>query len=221
MGSLSDLLVYAIPPSLYCAKLRILLRHKGLSWDEQPPPGGYGSAQYKTIVPSGNLPALVHGDLVLGDSEAIAEYLNEQYPHPAMLPTNPIQRARVRERSRFHDTRLEPALRQLFKFIPRASRPVDEMALLGQAVNDRLAQLGGLLNQAPVTSDALTLGDCGFAVSFEWMEALSKDEAMLRIQWPESINRWRQQIVAHSAVCLLYTSPSPRDKRQPRMPSSA
>ena len=29
------------------------------------------------------------------------------------------------------------------------------------------------------------------------------------------------QVVAHVAGCLLYTSPSPRDKRQSRMPSSA
>ena len=28
-------------------------------------------------------------------------------------------------------------------------------------------------------------------------------------------------IDAHSHICLLYTSPSPRDKRQSRMPSSA
>ena len=67
--------VYAIPVSLYCAKLRILLRHKGLEWEEVPPPGGYGSDEYKRVAPSGNLPALRDGDLLLGDSEAIAEYL--------------------------------------------------------------------------------------------------------------------------------------------------
>ena len=67
--------VYSIPVSLYCAKLRILLRHKGLDWEEVMPPGCYGSDEYKRIVPSGNLPALVDNDLMLGDSEAIAEYL--------------------------------------------------------------------------------------------------------------------------------------------------
>ena len=29
------------------------------------------------------------------------------------------------------------------------------------------------------------------------------------------------QILNHYGICLLYTSPSPRDKRQSRMPSSA
>ncbi|MEM6624117.1 MAG: glutathione S-transferase N-terminal domain-containing protein, partial [Pseudomonadota bacterium] len=78
--------VYAIPVSLYCAKLRILLRHKGLAWEEVAPPGGYGSAAYKDHVPSGNLPALLDGDLLIADSEAIAEYLEERHPDPPMLP---------------------------------------------------------------------------------------------------------------------------------------
>ena len=80
------LTIYAIAPSLYCAKLRILLRHKQLAWEEVPPPGGYGSDQYKRLIASGNLPALVDGSLTLADSEAIAEYLNELHPDPAMLP---------------------------------------------------------------------------------------------------------------------------------------
>ena len=195
---MNDLVVYAVPPSLYCAKLRILLRHKGLSWDEQPPPGGYGSAQYKTVVPSGNLPGLVHGDLVLGDSEAIAEYLNEQFPQPAMLPVDLIERARVRERSRFHDTRLEPAVRQLFKYIPRSNRPEDLVAELGEAVNERLRQLGEMVSKTPPQSDSLTLGECGFAITFEWLDALGIE--IVPIQWPEPVAQWRQQIIKHDAV---------------------
>ena len=30
-----------------------------------------------------------------------------------------------------------------------------------------------------------------------------------------------EQSIEHISICLLYTSPSPRDKRQSRMPSSA
>ena len=46
------LTVYTVPISLYCAKLRIVLRHKQLEWNEQMPPGGYGSDEYKTVVVS-------------------------------------------------------------------------------------------------------------------------------------------------------------------------
>ena len=38
---------------------------------------------------------------------------------------------------------------------------------------------------------------------------------------PSMIKRAKRRILHHNEVCLLYTSPSPRDKRQSRMPSSA
>ena len=33
--------------------------------------------------------------------------------------------------------------------------------------------------------------------------------------------RAAKRVASHALTCLLYTSPSPRDKRQSRMPSSA
>ena len=48
---------------------------------------------------------------------------------------------------------------------------------------------------------------------------VGRDSAVFR---PESIARWRQAVPeVEVQTCLLYTSPSPRDKRQSRMPSSA
>ena len=35
------------------------------------------------------------------------------------------------------------------------------------------------------------------------------------------LDHWRTEVEATIHSCLLYTSPSPRDKRQSRMPSSA
>ncbi|MGI9423815.1 MAG: glutathione S-transferase family protein, partial [Hyphomicrobiaceae bacterium] len=137
--------IYAIPVSLYCAKLRILLRHKAIAWHELTPPGGYGSSAYKAIVPSGNLPALVDGDLVVADSEAIAEYLDERFPDPPMLPNALPQRAKTRERSRFHDTRLEPALRTLFPTIARNRRDPALAAAQSKQISQRLAQLAIML----------------------------------------------------------------------------
>ena len=131
------LTVYAIPVSLYCAKLRILLRHKKLAWQELPPPGGYGSDEYKKIVASGNLPALLDGELMIADSEAIAEYLNEKFPDAPMLPVEIDKRARVRERSRFHDTRLEPEVRILFAHIAPDNRNATLAEVQSAAISAR------------------------------------------------------------------------------------
>ncbi|MBT3789001.1 MAG: glutathione S-transferase family protein [Alphaproteobacteria bacterium] len=195
--------IYAIPVSLYCAKLRILLRHKGLAWQEQPPPGGYGSDEYKQTVASGNLPALRDGDLLLADGEAIAEYLNDKHPDPAMLPDNIADRARIRERSRFHDTRLEPALRKLFPTLNPALRDVELAKTQSLELTTRLAQLAAMLADDLVAPDwphsDLTLADCGFPITFAWIDALTPVMG-LQVTWPDAVLAYRGIIETFPAV---------------------
>lgn len=162
------MLIYAIPPSLYCAKLRIVLRAKGLAWREEMPPGGYGSAEYKRVVPSGNLPALVEDGFLLADGEAIAEYLEERFPEPALMPADLRARARMRERGRFHDTRLEPAVRRLFPHIAPAGRDAAVVRHAVAEIEARLAQFARM-----VTDDlSFGLGDCGWPITLLWIELL-------------------------------------------------
>ncbi len=193
----SMLTIYTIPTSLYCAKLRILLRHKNLEWQELPPPGGYGSAQYKTIVPSGNLPAMDDGGLVLADGEAIAEYLDERHPLPPMLPHDPAERAKMRERSRFHDTRLEPALRALFGSIKPQNRDAALNARQSATLSEKLGQLARLLDARPELP--FGLGDCGYPITFAWMDALTPPLS-LTITWPETVVAYRAGVEAEPAV---------------------
>lgn len=189
--------IYAIPVSLYCAKLRILLRHKNLQWQEIAPPGGYGSDEYKLTIPSGNLPALMDGDLVLADSEAIAEYLNEKHPNPPMLPTDLNLRAKTRELSRFHDTRLEPDLRVLFPHIVADNRDQNLVNIQSKKISDRLGQLATLIVEN--TGNELTLADCGYPISFAWIDALAPHMG-LKIDWPEPVLSYRKKIKNHAAI---------------------
>jgi len=193
------LLIYATPVSLYCAKTRVLLRHKGLEWREEPPIGGYGSDAYKQIVPSGNLPALVQGDLTLSDSEAIAEYIEEAFPDPAMLPDELDARAKARERARFHDTRLEPALRLLFPHVKAGGGDVETLDALADGISGRLAQLGKMLEDPLAPQDMLTLGDCGNPITFDWIDAIC-GTMKLNIFWPERVIEYRQWLDTFEAV---------------------
>jgi glutathione S-transferase/maleylpyruvate isomerase len=192
------LTIYTIPVSLYCAKLRLLLRHKGLGWQELAPPGGYGSKEYRQLVPAGNLPALKDGDLLLSDSEAIAEYLNEKYSIPAMLPDDISVRANIRQLSRFHDTRMEPAVRALFSFLPPS--PGDPAFFEAQftKINTRLQQLAQVLEDGHAVEE-LTLGDCGFPITFVWLDVLSSLFEQT-IEWPEAVAAYRSKIEQHPAV---------------------
>ena len=187
--------LFAIPVSLYCAKLRIVLRHKGLEWEEVPPPGGYGSEAYKALVPGGSLPALQHDGQILSDSEAIAEYLNELYPEPDMLPGDVLDRARVRERSRFHDTRLEPSLRSLFPLISSDpdARTIEEK--WGELA-ERLKQIDPLL---PKTLPSLTLADCGLPITCLWIDRLTTHFNATPIL-SERLQRYLDDATVHKAV---------------------
>jgi len=194
------LTVYAIPVSLYCAKLRIALRFKGLEWREIPPPGGYGSPLYKTIVPSGNLPALRHGDLLLCDSEAIAEYLNDLFPDPPMLAADPASRATERDRGRFHDMRLEPAIRALFGYLPGRAEPADGfLTAQSGAIQARLDQFARLLALAPKAGTVLSLGDCGYPITIVWLDELIQ-RMRLDVSLPDPVAHYRQRVEAHPAV---------------------
>jgi maleylacetoacetate isomerase len=48
------------------------------------------------VNPLGRVPVLVDGNVTLTQSLAILEYLDERYPEPPLLPSNPPDRARVR-----------------------------------------------------------------------------------------------------------------------------
>jgi glutathione S-transferase/maleylpyruvate isomerase len=194
------LTLYASPESLYCAKLRILLRHKQIEWREVMPEGGCGSASYREMIPAGTMPAIVDDGLQLADSEAIAEYLEETIAEPAMLPREAAARARCRECSRFHDTRLEPEVRKLFPHVGTATRGSDIVDAQSQALNQRFEELSRLLAADDRLDSAfLSLGDCGFPISFAWIDAFTPAMG-LELDWPRNVSDYRRQIESHAAV---------------------
>ena len=160
-------ILYDLPISSYGCKTRILLRHKNLQWQSIAPPDGYGSPAYCQIIPAGTIPALDHNGFKLCDSEAIAEYINEIVPTPAMLPVDAKDRATVRSLSRFHDSRIEPVLRAYFGQVAPANRDVGFIRDNAKLLQARFDQLIKMVTPAPfLCGNTLSLADCGFAPSF-------------------------------------------------------
>lgn len=157
------IVLYATALSGYCAKVRIALTRKRLGFEERAPPDGYGSPAYRAIVPLGAVPAIVHGDLVLSESEAIVEYLEEIAPTPPLLHGAAAERARQRMLARFHDFRLEPPLRATFAHVAPARR---DKAIVDARLDEfaaRLAQLAALADPRPfLGGDALGVADLGY-----------------------------------------------------------
>jgi glutathione S-transferase len=193
------LTVYSVPVAVYCAKLRILMDYKGIDFTQLPPPGGYGSAEYRAVVPSGNLPAMVHDGFMLADSEAIAEYLNEAFPAVPMLPEDVQDRAKARELSRFHDTRLEPAVRAIYPQVAFATRDVAAVLAGGALISKHLAALDLLLSTSPLDHTRLWICDCGFAVTFAWIKAFEVALG-LSVTWPAQVEAYFARLQTFDVV---------------------
>ncbi len=81
-------------------RIRIILQTKGIGWEYRTillSEGEQSSESFKAMNPMGLVPVLDTGEAVLAQSPAIAEFLEEQHPEPALLPPDPLGRARVRE----------------------------------------------------------------------------------------------------------------------------
>lgn len=203
------LTIYSVPVAVYCAKLRIMLNHKAIPFTELPPPGGYGSDEYRSIVPSGNLPAMIHDGFMLSDSEAIAEYIDEAFPDTPMLPNTVQLRAKAREFSRSHDTRLEPSVRVIYPQVAYATRDAAAVKSGGALISKHLSSLALLLDQNPLDTDTLWLCDCGFAVTFAWIKAF-ETALDLPVDWPPIVAAYdaRLQVIPVVAAELAAYKPA-------------
>ncbi|MEN8259694.1 MAG: maleylacetoacetate isomerase [Pseudomonadota bacterium] len=82
-------------------RVRIALNLKNLQYETHcvnliRDGGEQYSPEYQSLNPQGLVPTLVDGQLVLTQSLAIIEYLEENYPEPPLLPADTAQRAYVR-----------------------------------------------------------------------------------------------------------------------------
>jgi maleylacetoacetate isomerase len=80
-------------------RVRIGLALKGLAYDYKPvqlPKNEQFAESYAAVSAARLVPLLRDGDRVLTQSLAILEYLEETHPEPAILPQDPLARARVR-----------------------------------------------------------------------------------------------------------------------------
>jgi maleylacetoacetate isomerase len=95
------IVLYSYFRSSAAYRVRIALNLKHIDYEIRPihllrNGGEQFKADYLALNPQGRVPALVVGDTVLTQSSAIIEYLEETYPSPPLLPTNPMARAYVR-----------------------------------------------------------------------------------------------------------------------------
>jgi glutathione S-transferase len=123
------------PFSVFPRRVRIALREKGVPCEEvvvDLPGGALQSAEFRRLNPFGQLPVLEDGDLVLAESVAILEYLEERHPAPALLPDDARSRAKVRELMLWSGDYLTPAWKAVLSPLLAGARPDDPAVATGR-----------------------------------------------------------------------------------------
>jgi RNA polymerase-associated protein len=92
----SIMTLFSAPDEPHSHRTRIVLAEKGVEIDIiNVVPGRYPE-DLLDLNPYHSLPTLVDRDLTLYDSRVIIEYLDERFPHPPLMPVDPILRAQFR-----------------------------------------------------------------------------------------------------------------------------
>jgi stringent starvation protein A len=88
--------LFSNPTCPHSHRVRIVLAEKGISLDIVDVETASLPEDLLDLNPYNSVPTLVDRDLVLYDSRVIAEYLDERFPHPPLMPVDPVSRARFR-----------------------------------------------------------------------------------------------------------------------------
>ncbi len=94
--SRNTLTLYSALDDVVCHRVRLVLAAKGVTYDLVPVDPQSPPEDLIDLNPYQSVPTLVERDLVLYAASVVSEYLDERYPHPTLMPMDPISRARVR-----------------------------------------------------------------------------------------------------------------------------
>ena len=80
----------------FSQRCRFVLFEKGMDFEIRDVDLFNKPEDINVMNPYGQVPILVERDLVLYESNIINEYIDERFPHPQLMPADPVMRARAR-----------------------------------------------------------------------------------------------------------------------------
>jgi RNA polymerase-associated protein len=122
----------------YSQRCRLVLFEKGMDFEIRDVDLFNKPEDISVMNPYGQVPILVERDLILYESNIINEYIDERFPHPQLMPPDPVQRARVRLFLFNLGKEIFTQVAQLEGRAPQNEKAVEKAKL---TIRDRLTQL--------------------------------------------------------------------------------
>lgn len=94
--AVNRLACFSDPADHYSHRVRLALAEKSVAAHIIEVNAGEAPGELLEANPYGEVPTLIDRDLALFEPTVLLEYLEERYPHPALLPSYPLLRANVR-----------------------------------------------------------------------------------------------------------------------------
>lgn len=92
----SVMTLFSRPTDVHSHRTRLVLAEKNINIEISNIQGGELPEDLLDLNPYQTVPTLVDRDLTLYDSRVIIEYLDERFPHPPLMPVDPVMRAQFR-----------------------------------------------------------------------------------------------------------------------------
>lgn len=108
----------------FCWKVRLALVELRLDYTVVDTRLGEKHPDVLRLSPTGTVPVLVDGDVVIWESGVMLDYLDQRYAPGALLPSDPALQAGIRLMHAYSDKCIGPALRELV--FEKRSKPSSE-----------------------------------------------------------------------------------------------
>ncbi|MBI5438196.1 MAG: glutathione S-transferase N-terminal domain-containing protein [Nitrosomonadales bacterium] len=131
----------------YSHRCRIVLYEKGMDFEVIDVDMMNRAEDIAVINPYNRVPTLVERDLILYEANIINEYIDERFPHPQLMPPDPVMRGRAR----LFLHRFEQELYSKVAVIEQGGRTADKARAV---IRDNLTQISQIL-----TRQKFLLGD--------------------------------------------------------------
>ena len=90
------MVLYSGTTDPFSHRCRFVLFEKGMDFEIRDVDMFNIPAEVRAMTPYGTVPVLNERDLILYEANVIDEYIDERFPHPQLMPPDPITRARTR-----------------------------------------------------------------------------------------------------------------------------
>jgi len=150
--------LYSDPSCAQSHRVRIVLGEKDLVFNVVNVFQGENNEDLIALNPNNTTPTFVDRNLVLYESRVIMEYLDERFPHPPLMPVDPVVRAKTRMVLHYIEKDLYGLLEDLKSSGEKKSATAKE-----NLKNNLMLSLDFLQGKKYFLSDDFSIVDCSMA----------------------------------------------------------